>query len=62
MKAIIDADACTGCDLCTQTCAEVFKLEGDKAIVIADPVPDGATESCKQSAEECPVEAIKIEE
>lgn len=61
MKAIIDKEACTGCGLCEQTCAEVFKMEEDKAIVIADPVPAEAEETCKQSAEECPTEAIKVE-
>ena len=61
MKAMV-TEACTGCGLCEQTCPEVFKLEGDKAIVAADPVPAEAEETCKQAAEECPEEAIKVEE
>jgi len=62
MKAAVDAETCTGCELCTQTCAEVFTMEGDKAVVSVDPVPAEAVDTCKQAAEECPVEAIKIEE
>ena len=62
MKAIMDKEECTGCELCTQTCAEVFKMEDDKAVVFVDPVPQGAEETCKQAAEECAVGAITIEE
>jgi ferredoxin len=62
MKAIIDEDACTGCGLCSDTCPEVFELDGDIAKVIADPVPEDAEESCKQAAEDCPTEAITVEE
>ncbi len=62
MKATVDAETCTGCTLCTQTCSEVFKMDGDVAVVFTDPVPPEAEETCRQAAEECPVEAIKIEE
>lgn len=62
MKAIIDQDTCTGCSLCESTCPEVFKMEGDKVVVVVDAVPESAADSCKQAAQDCPVEAIKIEE
>jgi ferredoxin len=61
MKAVVDADLCTGCELCTDTCPDVFEMEGDIAKVKVDEVPSGAEDSAKQAAEECPVEAIKIE-
>jgi ferredoxin len=61
MKAQVDADLCTGCELCTQTCPEVFEMDDDIAKVIADPIPEDKVESAKQAAEECPVEAIKVE-
>lgn len=61
MKAIVDADICIGCEACVDTCVEVFKMDGDKAVVITDPVPVGVEESCKEAAETCPVDAIKFE-
>ena len=62
MKAVVDADECTGCELCTQTCPEVFEMEDDIAIVKGDEVPADAEETCRQAVEECPVECITIEE
>ena len=61
MKAIIDADACVGCGLCANMCAEVYQMQDDKAIVIGDSIADDLLESAKEAATSCPVEAIKIE-
>lgn len=61
MKAIVDAEACVGCGLCANMCAEVYKMEDDKAVVIGDSIADTALDSAKEAATSCPVEAIKIE-
>ena len=63
MKAIVDADACTGCGLCVETCPEVFDMgdDDDVAKVKGDEIPSDAEESAKQSVEDCPAEAIKVE-
>ena len=63
MKAIVDADLCTGCGLCVATCPEVFDMgDDDIAAVIATPVPDTAEDTCQDAADDCPVEAISIED
>lgn len=62
MKAIVDKDLCTGCGLCADTCADVFQLDENSqvAIVKVNEIPAGSVDCAKQSAEDCPVEAIKI--
>ncbi len=52
----IDADLCTGCELCVETCSDVFEMEGELAVVSN---PTGASEDEIQEAiDNCPVEAI----
>lgn len=62
MKARVDAEACTGCGMCVETCPEVFKMEGDVAVAHTNPVPAEAEEKCRQASKECPVDAIPLEE
>ncbi len=62
MKAVVDQDLCSGCELCTETCPEVFEMKNDTAGTKVEVVPPEAEETCRQAAEECPVEAITIEE
>jgi ferredoxin len=61
MKAKVDPDLCTGCELCTQTCPDVFDMQDDVAVAIVEEIPEDAEDCAKQAAEECPVEAIKVE-
>jgi len=62
MKAKIDADLCTACELCVDTCPDVFEMGDDVAKVIVDVVPEDSEECAKEAAEDCPAEAIIIEE
>ena len=62
MRATISEEACTGCGLCVDTCPEVFEMEEDKATVARDEAPAGSLESCREAADECPTEAITIDE
>lgn len=61
MKAVVDADLCTGCELCVTTAPEVFEMQDDVAVAKGDSISDGDVDAAKQAAEECPVEAITIE-
>jgi len=60
MKAKVDPDLCTGCELCTEACPEVFRMEGDVAVSFVDTVPPGSEESAREAADDCPVEAITV--
>jgi ferredoxin len=62
MRVTVDEETCIGCGLCAEECPGVFEMNDDKARVKIDEVPDDATESCKEAAENCPVEAIQMED
>jgi len=62
MKARVNNDLCTGCGPCEEVCPEVFQVQGNVAVVIADPVPPKAEETCREAMENCPTEAITMEE
>ena len=61
MRVTVDEETCIGCGLCAETCPEVFELKDDKAIARMEEVPEDLVESCREAAEECPVEAIQVE-
>ena len=62
MRAIVDAETCSGCESCVETCPEVFEMgEEELAVVKANPVPDDCQDACVAAADECPVDAISIE-
>lgn len=60
MKVRIE-DTCTACELCVDTCPEVFAMGADMAEVIVDEVPPESEDAVQQAADECPAEAIVIE-
>lgn len=61
MKVSVDADTCTGCELCTDAVPEVFVMDGSVAKAKADVVPAESEDAVTDAAGNCPVEAIKVE-
>ena len=62
MRATVDPDLCTGCELCVDTAPEVFEMQSDLAVAKVDIVPEEAEDLTREAAESCPAEAIKVEE
>jgi ferredoxin len=63
VKAVVDRDACTGCELCVETCPDVFEMDDEGiAVVKVDEVPAEAAETCREAAADCPSDAISIVE
>jgi ferredoxin len=62
MKVRVDPELCTGDEICTQVCPEIFEMHGDKAVAKIDEVPENLKDGAKEAADSCPSEAIVIEE
>lgn len=62
MKVKVDEETCIGCGVCVDTCPEVFELVDDKAKAKVNEVSKDLVGSCKEAADNCPVEAIELKE
>lgn len=61
MKAVINRDGCISCEVCVDTCGEVFRMADDGlAEVFVDEIPKDAEDSAAEAAESCPVDVITI--
>lgn len=62
MKAVIDRDGCISCELCTDTCPEVFRMAEDGlAEAYVDEIPKEAEDAANEAAKGCPTSVISIE-
>jgi ferredoxin len=57
---VIDDDLCTGCELCVETCADVFQMEDDVAVV--SNATGAGEDEIQEAIDNCPVEAITWQE
>jgi ferredoxin len=62
MKVKIDKELCSGDEICVDICPELFKMEGDVAVVKMETVSEDLKERCREAADECPSEAIIVED
>jgi len=62
MKVKVDHDFCTGCGICESDCPAVFVIEEGLAFVTCDAVPADQEENCRTAHENCPVEAIELDD
>lgn len=62
MKVYVDTDLCVGCGLCADTCPDIFELVDDKAVTKVEEVPKSYEDLVKEARDNCPVDAISIEE
>ena len=62
MKAVVE-DTCIGCGLCVDLCPEVFEMVDEETVSVkVDEVPEDQADCARSAAEDCPVEAISIED
>jgi len=62
MKVTVDEETCIVCEVCAETCPEVFEVIDDKVSIKVGEVPKDVVNTCREAVENCPAEAIQIEE
>jgi ferredoxin len=62
MKAKIDEDLCTACELCVDDVPDVFEMGDDVAVVKVETVPADLEDDVRDAADSCPADAIIVEE
>ncbi len=61
MKITVDQNKCIGCGRCTEICPNIFRLNANgKSEVFTTDTDNG--KCAVRAADECPVEAIFVEE
>jgi len=53
-------DECISCELCVDTCPEVFEMGETIARVTVDPIPPEHEGAVRKAAEDCPVSGILL--
>ncbi len=61
MKAVVDADLCIGCELCTGIVPDVFSMDGSVAVAVETEVDAALVSDVEEAIGDCPVEAIAAE-
>lgn len=62
IKNVWIEEDCTACELCVDTCPDIFELPGEIAVVKQGVSFDDHEDCIREAAENCPVEVIKVEE
>jgi len=58
---VVDADACTGCELCVDTAPNTFRMNDDGVSEVINP-PGDDEETIQEAIDDCPAEAISWSE
>ncbi len=58
-KVIVDKDACVGCGLCVNNCPDCFEMNDEGIAVVKASQCSGC--NLEEIAEQCPVNAISVE-
>ena len=63
MKVYVDPNVCGGTGLCVDTCPEVFELNQENISTAAtDEIPEELEQACRHAVDNCPTNAISIEQ
>ena len=61
MKALVDRNACIGCETCVGICPEVFSMDDEGiSVAIDEEIGTDVLELAKEAMDVCPVGAITM--
>lgn len=61
MKAYVDPEKCISCGFCVSVCDSVFAFNNNNIAEAVGEVTEDNEEMVEATAENCPVDAIKVE-
>ena len=62
MKALVDRNACIGCETCVGICPEVFSMDDEGiSVAIDEEIDTDILELAEEATDDCPVGAITME-
>ena len=62
MKALVDRNACIGCETCVGVCPEVFSMDDEGiSVAIDEEIDTDILELAEEAMDDCPVGAITME-
>lgn len=63
MKIVVDRTKCSSIGLCEAVAPDVFEIGPDGALaILVDAIPESRREELEQACENCPTQALSIEE
>lgn len=63
MKVIVDRSKCSSIGLCEATASDIFEIGADGGLhILMDDVPEGRRIDLEQACENCPTQALSIED
>ena len=61
MKALVDRNACIGCETCVGICPEVFSMDDEGiSVAIDEEIDTDILELAEEAMDDCPVGAITM--
>ena len=63
MRVVVDRTKCSSIGLCEATAADIFEIGADGALnILMDDIPESRRIDLEQACENCPTQALSIED
>ncbi len=63
MRIVVDRNLCSSIGLCEATASDIFEIGADGALhILVDDIPETRRVDLEQACENCPTQALSIED